>query len=320
MKMKRFPIGIFLMLFIIESLVAGVAVAAYFLYAGKSRIEEMESYTRSYSISLADAFASVAELGYRTKKNSHLKTMFREKIEENIIAEAFFVLKNGRIIAHSDKERAKQLKGNIASDEFSYNLDLILRPVRQKSREVMFSDYDIINTPVSYGRNERMMLKRYLYPKIDSTGWLASKAVFIKKKPVGAVGFIISKEKIYSFIAEHIEHCKRILIASLCLSFVISLAVSLVVLLRYRSIQKKLMGYDRAGVAPRESKKGFPAAAEGGFQSGIYDMTLDEGTDQVSGQPQNKIISSGAVSNSNERSSFDLNRRIKDAIEVVDQE
>ncbi len=316
MKLKRFPIGIFLLLFIIESLVAATAVVAYFIYAGKSQIEEMESYTRSYSISLAEAFSRVAEIGYRAKKPALLKTLFKEKIEEKLITEAFFVLKNGKIIAHSNKERTKQLKGNIASDEFAYNLDLILKPVRQKSREVLFSDYDIVDSPAPFERNERMLLKRYLYPKIDSTGWLASKSVFIKKKPAGVVGFIISKEKVYSFIAGHIERCKKILFASLCLSFVISLTIALVVLIRYRSIQKKSMGHRMEG-APADS---WGSVRREIAEGSIFDMTPDEEPDQPDGRSRFEKAPVKVPSQTVAGSSIDLNKRVKDAIEVADEE
>jgi len=316
--MKRFPAGIFFLLFIMESLIAGGASVAYFLYTGKSQIDEMESYTKSYSISLADAFSSVAEIGYRTKKISILRSLFKEKIEENIIDEAFFVLKKGKIIAHSNRERAKNLKGNIASDEFSYNLDLILKPVFQKSREVLFTDYNVIDVPVSFERNERTLLKRYLYSKIDTTGWLVSKAVFIKKKPVGTVGFIIGKEKIYTFIKDHIEHCIQIFIASLCVSFILSLVVSLVVLIRYRGIQKKAMRYREAGISPPESGKAYAPAGAHGY---VYDMTMEDDGEQISESAGNEEPAAGSASyQRNEDSPLDLNRRIKDAIEVMEQE
>jgi hypothetical protein len=48
-KKSIFPIGIFLMLFIILSIIAAGASFAYFMYAGKNGIAQIETYTRSYS-------------------------------------------------------------------------------------------------------------------------------------------------------------------------------------------------------------------------------------------------------------------------------
>jgi hypothetical protein len=316
--MKRFPVGIFFLLFIVECFISTAACTAYFLYAGRSRIEEMESYTRSYSISIADAFSNVAEIGYRTKKKSYIKSLFREKIGENIIDEAFFVLKNGKIIAHTSREKAKDLRWNIASDEFSYNLDLILKPVTSKSREVMFTDYNVISLPVSFERHERMLLKRFLYPKIDVTGWLVSKAVFVKKKPVGTVGFIIGKGRIYSFLKAHMYDSIRFLIASLAISFFISLVVSLVVLARYRGIQKKMIRHLAGGAAPQAFAQTREPA---GGSSEFFDMTIDDHHERMPGSRSGDNAAAGTGSHSpGQDASLNLNRPIKDAIRVSDEE
>ena len=60
---------------------------------------------------MAEAFARVAEFSYSTKKYSSLKTLFHEKIEENTIDEAFFVLSDGKIIVHSSTTAEKELMG-----------------------------------------------------------------------------------------------------------------------------------------------------------------------------------------------------------------
>ncbi len=192
---KIFPVGIFFMLLFIESILAAGASAAYFFYAGKSGVAAIESYTRSYSLPLAEAFGAMTEMCYRSKNYARLRALFREKIEQKMIGEAFVVLKDGRLIAHSSPEMEKSLKGNLAGDEFAYNLDLLLQPVRRKSREVLFTDYNITSKSVPYERDMRAALKKYFYAGVDTTGWLVSRAVYgKKKKPIGAVCFIISKE------------------------------------------------------------------------------------------------------------------------------
>jgi hypothetical protein len=255
-----FPVGIFFMLFCIESLIAAGASLAYFYYTGRAGIAEIESNTRSCSVPIAEAFGSMAEMCYRTKNYSRLRTLFKENIEQRTISEAFFVLKDGKVIAHSDPAVCKSLKGNLASDELSYNMDLILRPVTQKSRDVFFTEYNIVSRPAPFKREYRMLLKRYFYRNIDSTGWLASRAVYGKKKPVGAVCFIIGKDRIYSFLMPLINRSVGILLISLAVACGVSLVISLVVMARYRSIQKRSLA---VGDGPQ------PITATGEF----YDMT-----------------------------------------------
>ncbi|MCL1833924.1 MAG: hypothetical protein FWG49_05410 [Leptospirales bacterium] len=61
-KLKRiiFPIGIFFLLFLIESVIGIGGVASYIYLAGKKNIADIESYTINYSKTMAEAFADVA--------------------------------------------------------------------------------------------------------------------------------------------------------------------------------------------------------------------------------------------------------------------
>lgn len=249
---RVFPAGIFILLLLIETIIAAGASAAYFYYAGRSGIAAIESYTRSYSLPLAEAFGAMTEMCYRSKNYSRLRALFREKIEQRMIGEAFVVRSNGRLIAHSNPEMEKKLKGNIAADEFAYNLDLILSPVRRKSRQVLFTDYNITSKSVPYERDVRAALKKYFYDGIDSTGWLVSRAVFGKKKPVGAVCFIISKDRVFTFLSEHLRRSLLVLKYSLGIALAVSLLVTLVVFMRYRSIQKRAATAPGTGAAGRD--------------------------------------------------------------------
>lgn len=311
-RRKIFPAGIFMILFIIESCLSAGAVISYFFYEGKSTIGEIEFYTADYLIPLAEALGNVAELNHRSRNYSRLRTLFHEKIEQRIVEEAFFVLKNGKIIAHSSVEAEKNLKGNIAGDEFAYNMDLIMKPVNQKSREVLFTDYNIVSRPAPFDRDLRLVLKQYFYPKIDTTGWMVSRAVFAGKKPVGAVCLIVSKGRIYTYLAGHIDACLRMLCAALGVSFTVSLMVTLVVLARYRSIQKNAV----------ESTARALSSGISGAGDAFYDMTLNKaGAPAVDNEP---IIvqllepagefRGGAHSANAGGATFQSGRGIKDAI------
>ena len=239
-KMKKwiFPAGIFLLLFITETIIFTGASLSYLYFQGKKDIGQIEKYTVNYSSTLAEAFAGVAELSFRTKKYSALITLFHEKIEENTIDEAFFILADGRLIAHSNTTIEKGLAGNIANDEMSYNIDLLLRPVTLNSSELFLSPYNIINKEIPFSRAEREYIQKYYYRDINSSGWLFTRGVFVKGKPVGTVNFIISKDRIFNSVKDQIKKVKLAVIAVPVISFVISLLISLIVMFRYRSIQK----------------------------------------------------------------------------------
>jgi len=243
-RRKIVPIGIFMMLFIIESIIATLSVGAYFLFKGKNGVDDIERYTRNYSVTMAEAFSDVASLSYKSGRYRNLRLLFHKKIGEDTIDEAFFVLKNGKLIAHSDRSVEKQLRGNIANDEFAYNIDMILMPAKKRKRRVQFSDYNLINQkrpsfsfPLGKGRDHIKFLKEHIYKDIDSPGWLVSKAVFVRKKAVGTVNFIISKKRIFIFIESHLQECLKVFVLSIIGVFLISLAVSIIVAVRYRRIE-----------------------------------------------------------------------------------
>ncbi|MBN1533962.1 MAG: hypothetical protein JXA20_14930 [Spirochaetes bacterium] len=241
MKTKGFPFGILLILAAVFSLLVTGAMTGYFLYTGKQRIGDIESYTRNYSITLAEAFSGAAELGYKKGSNEKLKSLFRDRVRRDTFDEAFFVLRNGALVAHSDADAEKELRGNIANDEFAYNTDLILRPVIARSRDIQFTDYNIISKRIPFTRTQRSLLKRYLYDGIDTSGWLASRAVFSGENPVGTVNLIIGKDRIFRFIAAHWGETLRVWVMAMACALLLSLALSSAVFLRYRGIQEDAM-------------------------------------------------------------------------------
>ncbi|MCU0847597.1 MAG: hypothetical protein MUD12_06885 [Spirochaetes bacterium] len=240
-KGKGFPAGIFFFLFFTEVLLSVAGTAVYFYYGGRSGISEIERYTRSYSVTMAEAFARVAEMGYRNRKHARLSALFHEKIGENVIDEAFFVLKDGKLVAHYSTDVEKKMKGSLANDEFAYNLDLILQPARKGSSETQFTDYNYMSLQVPFREPVRKALKDYFYKGIESTGWLASRAVFIDKKPVGTVSLIIGKKRVYEFIWRRIRISGAAMTVSVSAAFIISLVISLVVFVRTRSAQKSAL-------------------------------------------------------------------------------
>lgn len=233
-KKSGFPIGIFLILFLIQIIASTTGIAFYFYTSSKNNLADIEKYTQNYSKTLAEAFASVAELSYKSKNYSSLKSLFREKIEANTIDEAFFILKDGSLIVHSNTTTEKKLKGNIANDEMSYNRELILQPVEKNSIELFFSNYNIIDKQIPFNRSIRGLIQKHLYSNINTSGWLVTKGVFYKNKPVGTVNFIISKERIYSSLFAAAEEMKKIFMVALIASFFIAVMISFIIVYRLK--------------------------------------------------------------------------------------
>lgn len=264
-KLKKwiFPAGIFMLLFLTEAVIGSGAVLAYLYIDGKKGIERIEKYTVNYSMTLAEAFAGVAELSYRRKNYASLKTLFHEKIEENTIDEAFFILGDGKLIVHSNTTIEKRLMGNIANDEMAYNIDMILRPVTTRSTELYLSDYNIIDKKIPFSREEREALQKYCYKGINASGWLFTKGVFINGKPVGAVNFIISKERIFGSIKESMARGKFMLTAVAVTALCVSLLISVIVMFRYRTIQRRAREFSsESDMAEERVIAAFPPAAK----------------------------------------------------------
>lgn len=231
------------MLFLVESLIAVAAIGYYFRSSLIDSIEKVEKYTSDYSITMAEAFAEAAAKSYSVKSYAALRELFQEKITEGTLDEAFFVLEDGRLIVHSSSEKEAELKGNIATDEMSYNMHMILKPVREKSRSAVLSDYNIIDKEIPFSREQRNFIREHFYDKINVTGWLASRAVFVKDKPVGSVNFIISRERIHDVIHAHVESLEKWIPASLAVSFGVSFFVSIFVFVRQRRVENRALAY-----------------------------------------------------------------------------
>ncbi len=234
---KGFPVGICLIIFLILLLLSTAISAGYFYIEGKRKIEEIVEYTRICSLTLAEAVGNVAELSYMNNDFSKLRSLFNEKIEKKVIDEAFFVLADGKIIAHSDKRILKGLKGNIATDEFAYNVDQIFLPIKSKSKSAQFLDYNIINKKVPFNKEIRKLFKKYFYKKFDIVGWLITRAVYVKDKAVGCVSLIISKDKIYNFLFTHINNTINLLIVLGIITVTVPVLISIIVYLRYRNLR-----------------------------------------------------------------------------------
>ncbi|MDY6932833.1 MAG: hypothetical protein SVZ03_01260 [Spirochaetota bacterium] len=295
-KTKRhFPFGLFFVNLLILIIMSALILMSYFYFIGKSRITEIENDTRNYSIILTEAFASTAELSYRRNNYLKLRTLFQEKIQDNIIDEAFFVLTNGKIIVHSSKSIAKRLKGNIVNDELAYNIDLILLPLKRNIWGTRFLDYHIMEKRIPFKRDLTRLIKRYLYKKIDIVGWLITRAVVVKSKAVGSMNLIISKDRIYTFLLQHINKCKQLSIFFLVASIALSSLISIIIYIRDRGLMR---GRAEEYIIDLESAQ-VPAPFRG-ESIGIV-------------KKRSKIIAKRL----NERELLNVNKIIKDAIPIT---
>lgn len=318
-KKRGFPVLLFLLVLLLLLALSCAVTGGYFYFTTRHGVESVVTNTKSYAQPLAEALANLAELSYRLKDYSGLKTLFNKKIEENIVDEAFFVRQDGSLVAHSRSDVEKKLGGNIAADEFSYNTDLILYPLRSKSKDIHFIDYNIMGKEVPFRRIERFYLKKYLYDRVDTTGWLVTRAVFAKargkEEPVGTVNFIIGKDRVFGEILNNFR--TSLLLAQVLggASLLLSLIIALAVYFRYRNLYK-------LWIAGKGGAKAEPAQAVDYQQSVSIDADSgalvagetapepwrDAGTDR-------EFFGSAAASAGD--APIDLTRPIRDAIPVI---
>ncbi len=234
-KIKNFifPLSVFFLILFIEIAVVSGGISFYFYLTGKKNIKDIEKYTVNYSKTLAESFSKVAAFCYGKKNYSDLRELFHEKIESDTVDEAFFVLKNGKIMAHSNSNTRKKLRGNIANDEMYYNIEMIMAPLRNKNNELVLSNYNITDKKIPFNRKERELIKKYLFENINSNGWLFSKGVLYRGKPIGTVNFIIGKARIHQAIHFFIKKAKSNIAKGLFLSFFIALIISIYVMMKY---------------------------------------------------------------------------------------
>ncbi len=250
---RSYPWGIFSACCVSLIIFSAAVSALYFFVSAKSGIDEIEMYTRKYVSAIAAASADVAELSYAQKNYAALKRLFQEKITQNLIDEAFFILDDGKIMAHSSAATEKMLEGNVANDEFRYNIDLLLLPLTKKTRDVIFINYNILNREIPFTPREKMLIKRYIYRGINSVGWLATKVVYSKGKGVGTVNFIIGKERIYTLLKTGAVIAAKMFAALAALSVFFSIVASMLVYVRYRPVKKPFRAVkpSPAGEAPK---------------------------------------------------------------------
>ncbi len=250
-----FPLGIFFLVLIIDSIAVTGGTSWYFYRAAKKRIDYIERYTINFSLTMAEGFAEACEEGYRKENFKDLRELFAKSIREHTVDEAFFVRANGTIVAHSVAGQVKRVRGNIANDEFYYNLDLILRPVERKSKKVQFTPYYMIERKIPFNRREQELIKKHLYESVDRNGWLVSKAVYHEGKPIGTVNFLISKDRIYSVIQALYNRYIIFMQYGLVGVLLVSLFVSFIVFFRYRQIQRKAWLEGRRSGGPEKERE-----------------------------------------------------------------
>jgi len=257
-RKTRIPLGVFVLLLALLMTLSAAISAGYFYFSVRRDVANIEQFTMKHSVALAGAFADVAELSFRVKKYDSLKKLFRDEMSAGMIDEAFFVLPTGKIVAHSNPQTEKNLEGTIGSDEFSYNPDIILGPLHRKERDIRFSPYNIIGGKIPFNKIERELIRRYIYGDVMVNGWITTKAVFaVKKKkelPVGTVGFITGKEKIYRRIEEGRKEVLRLAAYLGAASAAISLVIFFIVMLRYRMIAVNMEKLATVRERPAEGK------------------------------------------------------------------
>lgn len=257
-----FPFGIFLLCAALFSGGGAAGTVWYFYVASKKEIAETERFTQGSLVPVLDACVQMAEIDGGKESSRRLNALFRDYRLGSIVAKAFFVRENGVIVSHSDQNEVKALKGNIAADEFTYNIDQIFRPMRKNLREPYFDDYFLMEKKVPFDRRTMAFLKKHLYSGVDRNGWILSRQVVYKGKPTGVIAFFSDKETIYERIAYNMKEClfwmKMSAFAGIGLAFIFSM----IVFVRYQMIYYRATRREEIVEMPSESGLPFQEIRE----------------------------------------------------------
>ncbi|HEY1405917.1 MAG TPA: hypothetical protein VF857_04850 [Spirochaetota bacterium] len=235
-----FPFGIIITLFIAFSAISVGGISIYSYLAVKDVVIKAESDMKEYLSPLVAACAQIAASGDDKKNKIIMDPLFADYRKKGIVTKAFFVKDDGSVIAHSDASEVATLKNNIATDEFTYNLDQIFLPLKQNSAEIYITDYYLIDRQFPFDKKITKYLKQYFDKNIDRNGWLLSKSVFDKKgKGYGVVAFIVNKEAMYDSIKDTISNGIKLIRFSLAGSACLAFFISLIVFIRYRMIHSE---------------------------------------------------------------------------------
>lgn len=237
---SNFPILLLLIMITISLLASFAGSVFYFYYFTKNAINKIEKDTKLYYAPLITAGAEVVELSLTEKNKTRINNFLLNTSKQSDITEAFVVKFDGGIIAHSDKNKIKELEGNIANDEFAYNLDQILAPINDNIKDYLFQSYNIPGAKNPFNKKRTELLKKYIYPKLENPGWIVSKSILDKKKkPVATINFFVSKKSIYSQIWKNLLFSKKLFLLSGCASLLFSIFISIIVFFHYRSLLKE---------------------------------------------------------------------------------
>jgi hypothetical protein len=256
-----FPFGIFLLCTVIFSGGGAAASGWYFYVSSKKEIAEAERFTQNSLIPILDACVQLAELDGGKDSSARLSELFRDYKSGNVVYKAFFAAENGKILAHCDQNEVSELKGNIASDEFSYNLDQIFSPIRKNMKEPYFDDYNLIGKTIPFSRDRVALLRKHVYPGIDRNGWIVSRQVVHKGRNVGVIAFLCDKEVIYDRITyntkEGVFWAKMAGLAGAGLALIFSM----IVFVRYQMIYSRAFSGAESSVCA-DAVCEFPALKE----------------------------------------------------------
>lgn len=239
-KQVQFPYAFVIVLFLIIAILGSSGALFYKYRQLVSQIDEFTIQAKNVSKTLITTYADAAELAYATRSTDQLLSLIQESKNIKGIKEVFFVLDNGTIIAHSDTEKAKELKGNIANDEFYYNIDMILYPHTKQSRELFIFDYFVPDLPLPFTTIIRKYIQQFLYKDINTNSWLVTKAVYAKSKSIGTINCIIVKTPIYDMMNSYYKELLYMLIIICGAALVLSLCTGIVLFIKQKRVLQEV--------------------------------------------------------------------------------
>lgn len=242
-KPVHFPFVFVIILFLLLAIMASSAAILHTYRQLASDVEEFTIQVKNISKTLITTYAEAAQLAYATRSTGQLLSLIQGSKNIKGIKEVFFVLDNGTIIAHSDKEKANELKGNIANDEFYYNIDMILYPHTKQSMELFIFDYFVPDVQLPFTTIIRKYIQQFLYRDINTNSWLVTKAVYSKDKSIGTINCIIVKTPIYDMMKSYHKELVYMLMIICGASLVFSLFAGIILFIKQKRFLREVKAF-----------------------------------------------------------------------------
>ncbi len=219
----------------------------------ENRMKEKDSFAESMLVSLSQ----IGAVATPKTVDRMAQPIFKES--QALYFRAFIVRTDGTIVTHSDPQEAVRLNGNIATDEFSYNLEEIYYPITRESAGAVRRDYHILQQKIPFDDAILETLRSRVDSRIDRNGILYTKRIKLKSGAFFIASVILSRSDIYAHIGSSLDNLTRLKIFIILSCFSLSAVVAIFLFITIRRGENNTVAQLPDTVIQQELSEEMPA-------------------------------------------------------------